>query len=460
MSFELKDLASLTEAQRETYNALTDDEARLKFVYTTFSKGKQEWEQHSQQEQQKLSNFANDNDRLKNELKKLKETEKGDPAQLKNLANLRKELSMFLRGQEVCDGESPGALRAFLEKMREVRQWLPHVQDIELVKAIFQHSAGALSRKITNFVQVEQNGVCSFNELLSYIEKNFFSVDSKFYKRLELNSLHQTTYEKLASFIRRFEDVLSIAYDTSEAKTQVVEELLIRSFIKGIALPTLRSQIYLRNPKSLKEAFTVAIEVNRAYDLALNPLLSTYPVDHKPSKSVTWSDHDEATGYRPGETDMELGVLSSTPSRTMDKGLSSHKEAQFDKKFSALFLEISRINKKLAMMEPSNDWQRQNIIPKKLAPSRQTVTSTPSKIRCFNCQKVGHVRRLCPDNKEQRKASRHKVEKQIAFLQDHLNDLNIVDAEDDSLVHHDILETISPLDRDDQIEFENDPDTC
>ena len=457
MSLGIPNLDAFTEAEAEAYKVL-DDGDRLEFVYKTFSREKDNWEKLSKDDQAKLSDFTTKNNELQGDLKKLKER---DPNKFNTLANTRKELSMFLRGQEVCDGESPGALRAFLEKMREVRQWLPDVQEIELVKAIFQHSSGALSRKITNFVQVEKQGKCNFIELLAYIEQNFFSVDNKFYKRLELNSLHQTSYEKLPHFIRRFEDILSVAYEPAEAKTQVVEELLIRSFIKGITLPTLRSQIYLRNPKTLKEAFTMALEVNRAYDLALNPLLSAYPGDHRPPKAVTWSDNEqEATGYRPGESDMEIGVLSAAPSRTMDKGLTSHKESQIDKKFSALFLEISRLSKKVAMLEPAKEWRQQNIIPKKLPASRPTVTSTPSKIRCFNCQKVGHVRRLCPDNKEQRKASRYKVEKQIALLQDHLDDLNIVDAEDDSEGHHDILETISPLDHDDQIEFENDPETC
>ena len=463
----LENTDAFSDAQKAAFELLQTNEDKLKFVYDTLSKGKDEWEDLWREDHAKLSDFSTENDRLKTELNKLKDRDISDPINNKNkldgqgLINLRKELSMFLRGQEVCDGESPGALRAFLDKMREVRQWLPNVPDIELVKAIFQHSVGALSRKITNYVQVENNGKCNFYDLLAYIEKNFFSVDNKFYKRLELNNLYQTNYEKLASFIRRFEDVLNIAYDPTESKTPVVEELLVRTFIKGIALPNLRSQIYLKNPKTLKEAFAIALDVNRAYDLALNPLLSTYPGDQKPSKAVTWSDHEQGgSGYRPGETDMEIGVLSAAPSRVMDKGLSSHRDAQFEKKFSALFLEVSRLNKKIAMMEPSKDWQRQNSVPRKAIPPRQAVTSTPSKIRCFNCQKVGHIRRSCPDNKEQRKVSRHKVEKQIALLQDHLDDLNIVDTEDDSGGHHDILETISPLDHDDQIEFEDDPETC
>ena len=102
---------------------------------------------------------------------------------------------------------------------------------------------GSLRREIELFIhnkkvvdKVDRNAIL-WEEVRAHITRNFLNVDEQASQRNQVESTSQAAFETEASYCRRFREVAQAGYP-HDLRNADQERLLIKSFARGLKLPT------------------------------------------------------------------------------------------------------------------------------------------------------------------------------------------------------------------------------
>ena len=182
----------------------------------------------------------------------------------------RVKLQAFLNTVGPCSGTNHEEVREWIQGIDYAREY-SDINEEEFITNVLALSRDPL-RTIIDFELKKKKAQTppaepKWNDIKQHIINECLSTDEKDLMRDRVESTRQGAIEDIRGYILRFKELIRKAY-SKEEQQGIVLERLIRTFIRGFTNQTIRERIILENPKTIEEVGELAVKSARALHLA------------------------------------------------------------------------------------------------------------------------------------------------------------------------------------------------
>jgi hypothetical protein len=282
---------------------------------------------------------------------------------------IQKQLQLYAKAIAVCDGSNRQNLRKFLESLNNAQEWSGASSE-QMLQLCSRLISGNLQNALTRHVHTTMNGLCSWEQAKDFIKINFLGKDELSHLRSQLVRLSQGTQESCQNYIRRWDSLVSKCYDEPTRGLDIIQEQLVKSFVQGLGHSDVRTQVWLSDPKRESDAYELAADAARAYELA---------------KNTQGIDSEFLPPLRQGEEEMDVDALTQKSDK---KGTPT--PDGFSRRINKLYDLVADLKGQLARLQAAQ---------RRPGPSQYQRAPVPadSQVKtCYYCNTAGHIKRDCP----------------------------------------------------------------
>lgn len=197
-----------------------------------------------------------------------------EPAQrqiiLGNIKECRRRLERHGQSIGTNDGSNKEILREWLEAVERAMRYC-HATDALTIELVGVLAQGSLARVIARFLEAQGEEAVTWLAVKDHIITVYMSDEESQQLRAKLLSLKQKPYEDSKAYSRRFNLAAQRAYTDENLAHLMVQEQLVRLFIKGIADEHVRREVNSNRPHTLHEAVNCTSAATHTESLTLFP---------------------------------------------------------------------------------------------------------------------------------------------------------------------------------------------
>lgn len=293
-------------------------------------------------------------------------------AEIAARAERRAIISAEIEKIQKCDGSDPTLVRQWIQEIQLARGLPDNAAAVELISS---STSGAFKLELEAYLQQQDNrNDTPWQAIRTHLLQCFVSADHQEFHRGLLAKVKQQPNENILAYNRRFRQAALEAFPGDRNVDQSRE--LVRLYGKGLLEPAAARKLVAEGwPATLENAFT------------------------RMTDRETAQERYSHLGRR--EEPMELAAYATRqpleqPKKT-DLDLVQRKLDQLMTKLAKMELQKSSVQPTMQYPQtPQTTYSTEQGTPPRM--DAQLPHSRPPP-RCYNCQKLGHIARRCPNRR-------------------------------------------------------------